>query len=63
MIRCGEKDCKHRTRDGGCAANAEIKRAFKAYPPDGIRFLYCEKYEPKDGTWEYRDTIRRVIEE
>lgn len=63
MIRCGEKDCKHRTRDGGCAANAEVKGTIRSAPPIGRKFLYCDKYEPKDGIWEYRDTIRRAIEE
>ena len=64
MIRCGEKDCKYRTREGGCAVNAEVKSAIKSAPPIGRRkFLYCDKYETKDGIWEYRDTIRRAIEE
>lgn len=63
MIHCGEENCKNRTREGGCSENAELKAIFKCAPPIGMRFLYCDKYEPKDGTWDCRDTIRRAIEE
>lgn len=63
MIRCGEKDCEYRTRDGGCREDVIFKPAFKAAPPIGMRFMYCDKYEPKEGIWDCRDTIRREIEE
>lgn len=62
MIRCGEKDCKYRTRDGGCAANAEVKGPTIKVPPIRGKYLYCDRYESKEGIWECRDTIRRAIE-
>lgn len=62
MIRCGETECRNRTRDGGCRADAEVKGVIKICPPDGTRLLYCDKFDPKDDIWEFRETIRRALE-